>query len=146
MNHCIICNDVSDLPDVAKTILKSFPAKRIFIFKGELGAGKTTLIKALCNELKVVGITNSPSFAIVNEYPAADKKMIYHFDFYRIKKISEIFDIGYEEYFFSGNYCFVEWPEIAEQILPPGYVEISIGIKENKHTRIISFSEKTLVV
>jgi tRNA threonylcarbamoyladenosine biosynthesis protein TsaE len=87
----------------------------------------------------VIGLTNSPSFALVNEYPTADGEMIYHFDFYRISNIAEIFDIGYEEYFYSGHYCFVEWPEIAEQLIPPEYVEINISIEENKHTRIISF-------
>lgn len=139
MDQHMVCNDISELPGIARTILRTFPEKRIFIFKGELGAGKTTLIKALCKELNVKGLTNSPSFALVNEYPASDGKMIYHFDFYRIKNIAEIFDIGYEEYFFSGQYCFIEWPEIAEQILPSAYVEINIKTEENKTSRIISF-------
>jgi tRNA threonylcarbamoyladenosine biosynthesis protein TsaE len=146
MTHSLVCNNTSDLPKIAKTILNLFPEKRMFIFKGDLGAGKTTLIKALCKELKVIGLTNSPSFSIVNEYPTADGDMIYHFDFYRIKNIAEVFDIGYEEYFYSGHYCFIEWPEVAEQILPIDYVEIDIRTEPNEQTRIIAFSEKKSAV
>ncbi len=139
MKHRIICNDISELPNIAAAILEAFPDKRVFIFKGELGAGKTTLIKAICKKLNVTGPTNSPSFALVNEYSTQDDRMIYHFDFYRITDVSEIFDIGYEEYFYSGHYCFIEWPEISEQLLPPDYVEINIGLDENKLSRIVSF-------
>jgi len=139
-------NNTGYMAGTAKTLLNLYPENRIFIFKGELGAGKTTLIKALCKELNVVGLTNSPSFSIVNEYTTANGDMIYHFDFYRIKNIAEIFDIGYEEYFYSGHYCFIEWPEVAEQILPAAYVETEIRVDEDKQTRIIAFSEKKSAV
>ena len=99
MNQQIICNHLSELPTIAKKILAAFPAIRIFTFTGDLGAGKTTLIKEMCKVLHVTGLTNSPSFALVNEYPASSGTMVYHFDFYRIKSIDEIYDIGYEEYF-----------------------------------------------
>jgi len=144
MDQRFVCNNIGELPGIARTILRAFPENRIFTFKGELGAGKTTLIKELCKELNVTGLTNSPSFALVNEYPASDGNMVYHFDFYRIKNIDEIFDIGYEEYFFSGNYCFIEWPEIAEPVLPSAYVEINIETEKNKTSRIISFSKKII--
>lgn len=146
MSLNLTCNNTGDLPGIAKKLLNLFPEKRIFIFKGELGTGKTTLIKALCKELKVVGLTNSPSFSIVNEYPTETGDLVYHFDFYRIKNIAEIFDIGYEEYFFSGYYCFIEWPEVAEQIIPKPYVEVEIRLDDDKQTRIIAFSEKKSVV
>lgn len=146
MSPSLICHDTGDLPGIAKKLLNLFPEKRIFIFKGELGAGKTTLIKALCKELKVVGLTNSPSFSIVNEYPTEAGDLVYHFDFYRIKNIAEIFDIGYEEYFYSGHYCFIEWPEVAEQIIPTPAVEVEISLDDDKQTRVIAFSEKKSVV
>lgn len=138
----VVCTDIAELPEIAALILNTFSEKRIFILKGELGSGKTTLIKAICSLLKVDDLTNSPSFSIVNEYHTKNGSMIYHFDFYRIENIKEVYDIGYEEYFYSGNYCFVEWPEIAEKILPPGHIEIGIEIQEDKKTRIISFEEK----
>ncbi|HOY32899.1 MAG TPA: tRNA (adenosine(37)-N6)-threonylcarbamoyltransferase complex ATPase subunit type 1 TsaE [Bacteroidales bacterium] len=146
MSQCFVCNNINGLPDIADAILNSFPENRIFIFRGDLGAGKTTLIKAICKKLNVTGLTNSPSFALVNEYPTTEGDIIYHFDFYRINNIDEIFDIGYEEYFYSGHYCFIEWPEIAEHILPSDYVEICIETKKNKQSRIISFDKKTAVV
>ncbi|HNW69885.1 MAG TPA: tRNA (adenosine(37)-N6)-threonylcarbamoyltransferase complex ATPase subunit type 1 TsaE [Bacteroidales bacterium] len=139
-------NNTGYMTGTAKSLLNMYPKSRIFTFKGELGAGKTTLIKALCRELKVVGLTNSPSFSIVNEYPTAEGDLIYHFDFYRIKNIAEIFDIGYEEYFYSGHYCFIEWPEVAEQIIPTPYVEVEITLDDDKQTRVIAFSEKKSVV
>jgi len=138
----VVCHDIAELPEIAEFIINTFSEKRIFIFKGELGSGKTTLIKAICSLLKVDDLTNSPSFSIVNEYHTENGAMIYHFDFYRIENIKEVYDIGYEEYFYSGNYCFVEWPEIAEKILPPGHIEIGIEIQEDKKTRVISFEEK----
>jgi len=146
MSPRLTCNNTGDLPGIAKKLLNLFPEKRIFIFYGELGAGKTTLIKALCKELKVLGLTNSPSFSIVNEYPTETGDLVYHFDFYRIKNIAEIFDIGYEEYFYSGHYCFIEWPEVAEQIIPTPAVEVEISLDADKQTRVIAFSEKKSAV
>ncbi len=103
---------------VAKKLLKTFPGKRVFAFYGEMGAGKTTLIKGICNYLGVLDTVTSPTFSIVNEYQTREGGIVYHFDFYRISKIEEVMDMGYEEYFFSSNYCFVEWPEKIENLLP----------------------------
>ncbi|HNX07549.1 MAG TPA: tRNA (adenosine(37)-N6)-threonylcarbamoyltransferase complex ATPase subunit type 1 TsaE [Bacteroidales bacterium] len=143
MDQQIICKHQRELPGIAKKILAAFPSSRVFTFTGDLGAGKTTLIKEMCKLLQVAGPTNSPSFAIVNEYPSSMGASIYHFDFYRIKNISEIFDIGYEEYFYSGHYCFIEWPEIARQLLPSDYVEVIIETVRDQNARLITFSHKT---
>lgn len=103
-----------------------------------MGAGKTTFIKAICSYLGVVDMSSSPSFSIVNEYRLNSSERIYHFDFYRIKNISEVFDIGYEDYFFSGHYCFLEWPEKIEELLPENYVNIEIFVNTNE-SRTINF-------
>ncbi|MEI6124249.1 MAG: tRNA (adenosine(37)-N6)-threonylcarbamoyltransferase complex ATPase subunit type 1 TsaE [Bacteroidota bacterium] len=137
------CKTLEELQPIAKTILAKYSNERIFVFKGELGAGKTTLIKALCGQLKVIDPTNSPSFAIVNEYTTSEGRSLYHFDFYRLRNLAEVYDIGYEDYFYSGNYCFIEWPEIAAPILPPTYVEIEIDWDIFDGTRNISFTKKT---
>jgi tRNA threonylcarbamoyladenosine biosynthesis protein TsaE len=134
---------LDEVPEISRNILNIFPENRIFIFKGELGAGKTTLIKAICKELMVKEPTNSPSFSIVNEYNTVIGMKLYHFDFYRIKKIEEVFDIGYEEYFYCGNYCFIEWPELIEEILPEQYVEIKLVWNLNNDSRVISLTKKT---
>jgi tRNA threonylcarbamoyladenosine biosynthesis protein TsaE len=134
---------LDELPQIAGEILNLYPEERIFIFRGDLGAGKTTLIKEICKQLQVSDPTNSPSFAIVNEYNTSNGKKLYHFDFYRIKKLEEVYDIGYEEYFFSGNYCFIEWPELIEEILPGKYVEIKIGWNIINDSRNISLTKKT---
>ncbi|MDD4213577.1 MAG: tRNA (adenosine(37)-N6)-threonylcarbamoyltransferase complex ATPase subunit type 1 TsaE [Bacteroidales bacterium] len=142
MLHQLDCNDAGEIPFVAKKILQACPKQHFFIFRGNLGAGKTTLIKAMCSELGVADPTNSPSFAIVNEYLMHDGRKIYHFDLFRLEKPDDLYDIGYEEYFFSGNYCFVEWPEIAVNLLPEEYVEIVISINEKNNSRLISFRKK----
>lgn len=113
------------LPQVAERLVLSFKDQRFFAFFGKMGAGKTTLIKAVCAYLGVTDNVCSPTFAIVNEYSSADGP-VYHFDFYRLKRIEEAFDIGYEEYFYSESYCFVEWPEMIEQLLPEHYVRVDI--------------------
>jgi tRNA threonylcarbamoyladenosine biosynthesis protein TsaE len=92
-----------------------------------MGAGKTTFIKAICHELGSDDNVTSPSFALINEYTTDKSLLIYHFDFYRIKKVDEAFDLGYEDYIYSGNYCFIEWPEMIEQLLPEGIVEVRIN-------------------
>jgi tRNA threonylcarbamoyladenosine biosynthesis protein TsaE len=135
----IIFQDITlrELPEIARKIIKSYPDERIFAFYGDLGAGKTTMIKALCEELGVTDNVTSPSFSIINEYVAGGIELIYHFDFYRIKKLDEVLDIGYEEYLYSGFYCFLEWADKIEELLPDRYVYISIsGIAGDKTRNI----------
>ena len=129
-------SNLSALGDSVKLLLKTFPEDRIFAFYGAMGAGKTTLIKALCHELGSADYVTSPTFALINEYSTAKGLVIYHFDFYRIKKIEEAFDLGYEDYIYSGNYCFIEWPEMIESLLPEGIVEVRIREAE-KGIRIV---------
>jgi tRNA threonylcarbamoyladenosine biosynthesis protein TsaE len=124
-------SDLSALPKVAQMLLDSFPGERVFAFYGSMGAGKTTFIKAICRELGSEDYVTSPTFALINEYTTSKGSVIYHFDFYRIKKIDEAFDLGYEDYIYSGNYCFIEWPEMIEQLLPAGIVEVRISEGEN---------------
>lgn len=122
--------DVTDLKDLgiaAQKIVNAYPDDRIFLFYGAMGAGKTTLINELCLQLNVTDHTSSPTFSIVNEY-SSDKGPIYHFDFYRLKTESEAFDLGYEEYFYSGNYCFVEWPEKIPNLIPLHAIQIEIEV------------------
>lgn len=116
------------LAGAAKELLDYAGDKRVFLFYGEMGAGKTTLIKAICNELGVIENTSSPTFSIVNEYDSA-QGVIYHFDFYRIREEIEAFDMGYEEYFYSGNYCFVEWPDKIASLLPDDKQTIVIHLQ-----------------
>ncbi len=97
--------------------IKSSNNRKIWSFEGEMGAGKTTIIKAICHTLGVIDEVSSPTFSLVNEYKTKDGKTIYHFDFYRIKNIEEVYDIGYEDYFFSGNICLIEWPEKIKELL-----------------------------
>lgn len=132
-------NGLAGLDDAAKKIIAAAQDERIFIFEGEMGAGKTTLIKALASALGVTEIVTSPTFSIVNEYDA-DGKIIYHFDFYRIKNLQEAYDIGYEEYFYSGNLCFIEWPEKIAPLLPEHYLRIEIMAK-NETVRVVSISK-----
>lgn len=122
--------DLNGIQETAADFLRSFPDKKIFAFQGELGAGKTTFIKALCQQLGVKDSMSSPSFSLVNEYKSEDENPIYHFDLYRLKNAQEAFDIGMEEYLYSGNYCFVEWPERAEGILPEETVHVKITMEK----------------
>ena len=126
--------DICQLPDVARKLLDTFSDERFFAFFGKMGVGKTTLIKELCAILGVEDNVCSPTFAIVNEY-SSPVSPVYHFDFYRIKTPSEAFDLGYEEYFYSGNYCFTEWTENIEELLPEHYVRVDIT--ENNNIRIL---------
>ena len=111
----------------------------VFAFYGKMGAGKTTFIKAVCEELGVSDVITSPTFAIVNEYRSdATNELIYHFDFYRIKKLEEVYDMGYEDYFYSGALCFIEWPELIEELLPDDAVRVTIT-EEPDGSRSINF-------
>lgn len=130
-------HSLESLPSVADDFLRHFSSSRIFAFHGELGAGKTTFIKALCEQLGVKDAMSSPSFSLVNEYHDANGAPVYHFDLYRLRKPEEAFDIGFEEYLYSGNYCFIEWPEKAEELLPEETVHVFV--KEEGGSRMISF-------
>ena len=120
----------------AKQFVEGMGDNTVFAFYGKMGAGKTTFIKAVCKELGVDDSVTSPTFAIVNEYEAADGRPIYHFDFYRIKKVSEAYDMGCEEYFYSGYPCFIEWPELIEEVLPVETVRVCIEELPNGERRL----------
>ena len=115
--------------EVAERILRDFPEARVFALHGDLGAGKTTLIKGFCQVLGVKNHTSSPSFAIVNEYWSKDHGPLYHFDLFRLRDPRELEGIGFTEYIDSDAYCFVEWPELAVDLLPAGTVHISIAVE-----------------
>lgn len=122
---------LEELPQIAKELLSAIGSHKIITFYGEMGAGKTTLIKQLCKTLKVTDTIQSPTFSIVNEYLTEDNQQIYHFDFYRIKEEEEALDFGVEEYFYSGNYCFIEWPEKIPNLIPEKAVKVSIILTED---------------
>ena len=119
-------SSIGELPEVAKNLLEAFPEERFYAFFGKMGVGKTTLIKELCARLGVTENVCSPTFAIINEYTDRDGDPVYHFDFYRLKSTEEAYDIGYEEYFYSGYYCFTEWTEKIESLLPDHYLRIDL--------------------
>jgi tRNA threonylcarbamoyladenosine biosynthesis protein TsaE len=127
--------DLNGLPDAAKSILRFSKNEKIFLFEGEMGVGKTTLIKAMCEQLNIIDIPSSPTYSIVNEYSYPLGK-IFHFDFFRIKTETEAYDIGFEEYIYSGHYCFIEWPEKIRNLWPLHYVELSINQSQNLERRI----------
>ena len=116
--------------EAAKQFVAQIGDHKVFAFYGSMGAGKTTFIKAVCEELGVEDVITSPTFAIINEY-TGQEGIIYHFDFYRIKKLEEVYDMGYEDYFYSGALCFIEWPELIEEVLPEDAVKVSIKEKED---------------
>ncbi len=122
---------VSELRGAAKELVQRFPGERIFAFYGKMGAGKTTFIQAICRQLGSSDNVISPTFALINEYKTDSVHSIYHFDFYRINDMEEAFDLGYEDYFFSGEYCLIEWPEKIEPLLPEHYVEVKLEVQEN---------------
>lgn len=117
---------LSDIRLAAQSFIQMMEDHTVFAFYGEMGTGKTTFIKAICEELGVKDVINSPTFAIVNEYRSETDELIYHFDFYRINKIEEAFDFGYEDYFYCGALCFIEWPEKIDEILPNDCVSVHI--------------------
>ncbi len=122
----IIISDLQHIGEAAREFVNLIGEHTVFAFYGKMGAGKTTFVKAVCEELGVSEVITSPTFAIVNEYQGRDGKPIFHFDFYRIKKLEEVYDMGYEDYFFSGSLCFIEWPELIEELLPTDAVRVSI--------------------
>ena len=118
--------DIDHIREAAREFIKHIGQRRVFAFYGKMGAGKTTFVKAVCEELGVEDVITSPTFAIINEYSQPDGTPLYHFDFYRIKKLEEVYDMGYEDYFYSGSLCFIEWPELIEDVLPDDAVRVSI--------------------
>lgn len=142
----IIIENINRIGEAAKQFIENIGNNRIFAFYGKMGAGKTTFIKAVCEELGVEDVITSPTFAIVNEYEMGtgtdypqqlNCSTIYHFDFYRIKRLEEFFDMGGEDYFDSGNLCFLEWPELIEEVLPLDAVKVSIEEMSDGRRRIV---------
>lgn len=129
------------IEQAARQFIEAMGDNTVFAFYGKMGAGKTTFIKAVCEALGVTDPITSPTFAIVNEYRSdLAGELIYHFDFYRIKKLEEVYDMGYEDYFYSGAVCFIEWPELIEELLPGNAVAVKIEEKENGE-RVIEMTE-----
>ena len=138
MSLKFIIRKEEELCAVAKMILEKYNSK-IYLFYGEMGVGKTSFIKKFCKELGVIDVVSSPTFSIVNQYLNVNDEIIYHFDFYRTVKQDEVFDLGYEEYLFSSSYCFIEWPEKLEDLLPTNYLKINMKLDNNN--RIINIQE-----
>ncbi len=122
----ITIKSLDSIHEAANEFVKGMGDGKVFAFYGKMGAGKTTFIKALCEVLGVEDVITSPTFAIINEYTDGNGDPIYHFDFYRIKKLEEVYDMGYEDYFYSGNLCLLEWPELIEEILPENVIKVTI--------------------
>ena len=132
---------LDQIQEAARQFVDAMGDNTVFAFYGKMGAGKTTFIKAVCEVLGVSDVITSPTFAIVNEYRSdLAGELIYHFDFYRIKKLEEVYDMGYEDYFYSGALCFIEWPELIEELLPGNAVNVYIEEKEDG-TRTVRFDE-----
>lgn len=132
---------LDNIGQAAKQFIEAMGESTVFAFYGKMGAGKTTFIKAICEELGVNDTITSPTFAIVNEYRSDETgELIYHFDFYRINKLDEVYDMGYEDYFYSGALCFIEWPELIEDILPGDAVTVSIEEIEDE-SRLITIKD-----
>ena len=140
----IVIKDIEHIREAAREFIEHIGDRRVFAFYGKMGAGKTTFVKAICEELGVEDVITSPPFAIINEYTLTShlspltSSNIFHFDFYRIKKLEEVYDMGYEDYFYSGALCFIEWPELIEEILPDDAVRVSIAEQEDG-SRLVTF-------
>ena len=122
---------LDEIEKAAKNFLKLNKNTKQFAFYGEMGAGKTTFIKELCKLLKTTDVVTSPTFSLINEYHTKLSGRIFHFDFYRIKDIEEVYNIGYEDYFYSDEYCFIEWPELIEELLPDTMLKVKIIVDSN---------------
>lgn len=135
----ISIKSLDSIHEAAREFIKNMGTGHVFALYGKMGAGKTTFIKAVCEELGVDDVITSPTFAIVNDYTSSkDDSHIFHFDFYRIKKLEEVYDMGYEDYFYSGSLCFIEWPELIEDILPGDAVKVTITQNEDGG-RVVEF-------
>ena len=133
-------NSLDELKVAAKELITAFSDDRVFAFYGKMGAGKTTFIQSICRALGSEDNVTSPTFALINEYNTDDLESIFHFDFYRIKDIEEAYDLGYEDYIYSGSYCLIEWPEMIESLLPEKMVEVKIEVQDDD-SRVISAQE-----
>ena len=131
-------NNENELDFISKEIIENFKSK-VFLFYGEMGVGKTSFIKSICKHLNVLDVVSSPTFSIVNQYVNDQDEFMYHFDFYRTNNKNEIFDIGYEEYLFSDSFCFIEWPERLDNLLPNKYLEIKMKLRDGN--RVIRIKE-----
>ena len=138
MSTTIRIESLEKIQEAAKNFVANMGDNTVFAFYGKMGAGKTTFVKAICEELGVEDTITSPTFAIVNEYRSdLAGELIYHFDFYRIKKLDEVYDMGYEDYFYSGAICFIEWPELIEELIPGNTVKVSIEELESGEREVI---------
>lgn len=137
----IIVTDKSRLRDAARHFLRETAGRRVFAFYGQMGSGKTTFIRAICSELGVTDTVTSPTFTLINEYKRPNNLPVFHFDFYRITKITEVLDFGIEEYFDSSSPCFMEWPELIEPLLPPATLRLSITVLDDG-SRVIETLEQ----
>lgn len=133
------CQSLLQLESVAKEIIAALADEKIVAFYGEMGAGKTTLITAICRQLGVTDVASSPTFSIVNEYQTVNQETLYHFDFYRINSEEEAMDLGYENYFYSGDRCFIEWPEKIENLMQLPHSKIRIKVEDE--IRIITIEK-----
>ncbi|MFR9165974.1 MAG: tRNA (adenosine(37)-N6)-threonylcarbamoyltransferase complex ATPase subunit type 1 TsaE [Dysgonomonas sp.] len=133
----ITIESLDKIDEAAAQFVSQMGNNTVFAFYGEMGAGKTTFIKAICERLGVEDVINSPTFAIVNEYRSDSGELIYHFDFYRINKLEEVFDFGYEDYFYSGSICFIEWPEKIETLLPHDTVKVFVEEQADKSRKVV---------
>jgi len=132
---------LDQIHEAAKEFIAAMGENTVFALYGKMGAGKTTFVKAVCEELGVTDMITSPTFAIVNEYRSEDTaELIYHFDFYRINKLEEVYDMGYEDYFYSGALCFIEWPELVEELLPGNTIKVSIE-EQKDGTRNVTLNQ-----
>ena len=130
--------ELKDLPAVAAEIVEKMQEHSIVLFYGPMGAGKTTLIKEILKQCNVRDTVNSPTFSIVNEYHLSGDKAVYHFDFYRLKNIEEAYDIGYEDYFYGGNYCLIEWPDKIQELLPAKCLKVILNLQgENRSIEVV---------
>ena len=134
----ITIKSIDKIADAAQEFITQMGDNRIFAFYGSMGVGKTTFVKALCEAMGVTDTVNSPTFAIVNEYDTPSGKPIYHFDFYRIKRLTEVYDMGYEDYFYGRGLCFIEWPELIEELLPEETTRVTIKELANGQ-RVVEF-------
>ena len=120
---------LKELPEIARKLVEQFADERVFAFYGKMGAGKTTFIQSVCRVLGSDDTVTSPTFALINEYNTDKNGSVFHFDFYRIKNLEEVFDLGYEDYLYSGSYCLIEWPELIEPLLPEKVVRVRIEVE-----------------